>query len=181
MEIHGNVRNRFCINSNIIYMKRKWIPIALLTGLGILTIVGASVVSVVNKVNYEVLSYQVQFLDNEGVTFRIMLGIFNPSNYDVEVWNQKYDVFVAGYKVSEITSNEKYQILKDNTSTIPLDVFLRWSDITDKLAPIGSQNEVTTMSELPVLIKGRLSAKLGVLRLSRIPIRIPGKLGWYLP
>jgi LEA14-like dessication related protein len=162
-------------------MKRKWIPIALLTSLGILTIVGASVVSVVNKVSYEVLSYQVQLLDNEGVTFRIMLGITNPSNFDVEVWSQKYDVFVAGYKVSEIGSSARYQILRDNTSTIPLDVFLKWSDINDKLAPIGSQNEVTTISELPVLIKGRLSAKLGVLKMSRIPIRIPGKLGWYLP
>lgn len=162
-------------------MKRKWIPIALLTGLGILAIVSASVVTIANQVSYEVLSYQIQFLDNNGVTFRIMLGITNPFNFDVDVWNQKYDVFIAGYKVSEITSNAKYKIIGDNTSTIPLDVFLKWSDINDKLAPIGSQNEVTTISELPVLIKGRLSAKAGVLKLSRIPIRIPGKLGWYLP
>lgn len=162
-------------------MKRNWIPIALLTSLGILTVITASVVSIVSQVNYEVLSYQVQLLDNNGVTFRILLGVTNPSNFDVDVWNQKYDVFVAGYKVSEITSNEPYKILRDNTSTIPLDVFLKWSDITDKLAPIGSQTEITTISELPVLIKGRLSARLGVLKMSRIPIRIPGKLGWYLP
>lgn len=162
-------------------MKNNWIPIALLTGLGILTVVSASVVSIVNKVSYEVLSYQVQFIDNNGVTFRIMLAVTNPSNFDVDVWNQKYDVFIAGYKVSEITSNEQYKLIRDNTSTIPLDVFLKWSDITDKLAPIGSQTEITTISELPVLIKGRLSAKLGVLKLSKIPIRIPGKLGWYLP
>lgn len=162
-------------------MKRTWIPIALFTTLGVITVLTASVVSIVNQVEYEVLSYQVQFLDSSGITFRVMLGISNPSSFNVDVWNQKYDVFVAGYKVSEIISTEQYRILRDNTSTIPLDVYLKWSDITDKLAPIGSQIEVSTISELPVIIKGRLAAKVGVFKLSRIPIRINGKLGWFLP
>lgn len=162
-------------------MKRNWVKIALLTGLGLVAVTGAGIASIASKVDWEVLSYQVQYLDNEGVTFRIMLGITNPSMFDLDVWNQRYDVFVAGYKVSEITSTEQYRILRDNTSTIPLDIRLNWTDIQANILPIGSQTDVTAINDLPVLIRGRLSAKIGIVRLTRIPIRIPGKLGWYLP
>lgn len=162
-------------------MKKKWITIAVLTGLGIAGVVGAGVVSIMNQVAWDVLSYQVQYADDEGVTFRIMLGITNPSMFDLDVWNQRYDVFVAGYKVSQITSTQQYRILRDNTSTVPLDIHIKWTDIEAYLVPIGSQTQVTAISELPVLIRGRLSAKIGILKFARFPIRIPGKLGWYLP
>ena len=162
-------------------MKRTWIPIALFAGLGILSAIALSIVSVANMVDYEVLSYQVQYLDNQGVTFRVFFGITNPSGYDLEVWDQQYDIFVAGYKVSEVTSANRYKLLADNTSVVPLDVHLKWDDIQQKIAPISSQSSVTTIGSLPVLIKGKLAAKLGIFKVTRFPVRASMLLSNFLP
>ena len=162
-------------------MKRTWIPVALFTGLGIITAIALSIVSVANMVDYEVLSYQVQFLDNDGVTFRVFFGITNPSGYDLEVWDQHYDIFVAGYKISEVTSTSRYKLLKDNTSVIPLDVHLKWEDIQQKIAPISSQSSITTIGSLPVVIKGKLAAKLGIFKVTRLPVRTSMLLSNFLP
>ena len=85
-------------------MKRSWIPALVFTSVGVVCIVGLAAVSIANKVDYEVLSYQVQYLDKEGVTFRLMFGVWNPTRFNLDVWQQQYDVYVAGYKVSQITA-----------------------------------------------------------------------------
>lgn len=162
-------------------MKRTWIPVALFTTLGVIAALALSVVSVANMVDYEMLSYQVQYLDSEGVTFRVFFAITNPSGYDLEVWDQRYDVFVGGYKVSEVTSSNRYRLIHDNTSVIPLDVRLNWQDIEDKIAPISSQSSVTTIGSLPVLIKGKLAARLGIFRVTNLPVRTTMALSNFLP
>lgn len=162
-------------------MKRTWIPIAIFSGLGILSALAWGAVSIANKVDYEVLSYQVQLLDSEGVTFRVMFGITNPSGFNLEVWDQQYEVFVAGFKISDITSVARYKLLAQNTSVIPLDVRLKWNDINSKIAPIASQSSVTEINNLPVLIKGKVSAKSGILKITRIPVRTTMRLGNFLP
>ncbi len=162
-------------------MKRAWIPVTVFTGLGLLSALAWGAVSIANKVDYEVLSYQVQMLDSEGVTFRVMFGITNPSGFDLEVWDQHYEVFVAGFKISDITSSARYRLIAQNTSVIPLDVRLRWDDINQKIAPIASQSSVTEINNLPVLIKGKISAKSGVLKITKLPVRTTMKLGDFLP
>lgn len=181
MACGGYAGRRYWLTLNCIVMKVNWITVAAITSLGLVTVLTAGVVSIINKVDYEVLSYQIQTLDNKGITFRIMLGVINPSSFDIDVWNQKYDVFIAGYKVSEVSSSDPIRLIRANTSTLPLDIYLKWTDITEKLAPIASQSDISQLNELPVLIKGKLAARVGFLRFTRIPIRIPGRLGWYLP
>lgn len=162
-------------------MKRIWIPIAIVAGLTLITAVGYTAINVANNLEYEVLSYQVQYLDVEGVTFRVMFALTNPLRYDIELWNQQYDVFLAGYKISKITSTERYRLIADNTSVIPLDIRLKWVDIDKKITPIASQSEVTTLANLPVVVKGKLSVKLGVLQLKKVPVRASMPLGTFLP
>ena len=162
-------------------MKRIWIPIAVFTSIGIISVLAFGAVSIANKVDYEVLSYQVQLLDSEGVTFRVMYGVTNPSGFNLEIWDQKYEVFVAGYKISDVTSKDSYKLLAGNTSVIPLDVRLKWEDINSKLSPINSQSSVTNIADLPVVIKGKLGAKLGILKFSHFPVRTAMRLGVFLP
>lgn len=168
-------------NFNTYVMKRNWIPVAVFTSIGILSIVAMNIVSIANRVDYEVISYQVQYLDSQGVTFRVMFAVSNPTSYNLEVWQQKYDVYVAGYKISEITSNNRYKLLADNMSVIPLDVSFKWDDLSQKIAPINSQSSVTAIGDLPVLIKGRFAAKLGLLQISWIPFRTVMPLADFLP
>lgn len=162
-------------------MKRLWIPIAIFTSVGIISVLAFGAVSIANNVDYEVLSYQVQYIDSEGVTFRVMFGITNPSRYNLEVWDQKYEIFVAGYKVSDVTSKDSYKLIAGNTSVIPLDVRLKWEDINSKLSPINSQSSVSSIGDLPVVIKGKLAAKLGIIRISHFPVRTTMRLGEFLP
>lgn len=162
-------------------MKRVWIPIAIVTGLALIGAVGYTAYTVASNLQYEVLSYQVQYLDATGVTFRVMFALTNPMRYDVELWNQNYDVFLAGYKISRVTSTQRYRLIADNTSVIPLDVRLNWVDIEQKITPIASQSNVTTLANLPIVVKGKLSAKLGFLQLKKVPVRASMPLGTFLP
>lgn len=162
-------------------MKRVWISLALVGGIALLGSITYMVMNVSNNLEYEMLSYQVQYLDAQGVTIRVMFAITNPMRYNLDIWDQSYDVFVAGYKVSKITSLESYRLLAGNTSVIPLDVRLNWSDIDSKLSPFASQSASTTIGDLPIVIKGNLSAKLGALKLRRIPIKTSMFLKTFLP
>lgn len=162
-------------------MKQKWIYIALILAGGGLIAYTASIVSIINKAKYKVLSYQIQYLDNVGITLRFMFEITNPTALNLDIWQQKYDVFVAGTKVSEVTSIDNYRLLADNTSTLPIDVRFTWIDIQQKITPLATQYNVTDIKTLPVLIKGKMSAKMGLMKLSFIPFRTVMPLGYFLP
>lgn len=162
-------------------MKHKWIAISALTVLGIASVLGIGAVSIANKINYEVLSYQVQVLDNEGITIRVVFGVVNPSGFDVDIWNQKYDVFVAGYPTLKIESVEQYRIFAGTTSAIPLDVRLTWQQLSKNAGPIGSYAQVMSYGNLPIVIQGTLAARTGIMRLKRIPVRMAAPLSYFLP
>lgn len=162
-------------------MKNKWVSIALITGFGIASGIMGGIISVYNSISYDVLSYNIQSMDARSMTIRVVFGVTNNSKFDLDLWNQKYDVFVSGYKVSEITSAYRYKIYANNTSVIPLDVTLLWSEIEGSITPIGTQIQLNTIANLPVFIKGNLSAKLGVFQLRKIPVRWRSYIGEFLP
>lgn len=162
-------------------MKKVWIPVAIVAIVGLIGVGTYGVISISKNVNYEVLSYAVQSLDSVGVTFRVSFLITNPSGFNLEVWNQEYEFYIGGYKISDITSKAHYSILADNSSIIPLDVRFTWNDISQKVAPLYSQTSTTALGDLPVLIKGKLSAKTSFLKISHFPVRFNGRLRWFLP
>lgn len=162
-------------------MKRTWLAIGIIGGVGALALAGWQLYSLSSSLSYEVLSYQVQLLDANGITIRVFIALTNPARKDLELWNQRYEVFVAGYKLSTITSTERIRIIARNTSVIPLDVALTWKELQENILPLYSQSEVTTLADLPITIKGRLGAKLGLLKLSSLPVRASALLGQFLP
>jgi len=162
-------------------MKQHWITISALTVLGLLTVIGLGAYSIANKMDYEVLSYQIQQLDNEGVTIRVVFGVLNPSGFDVDIWNQDYDVFVAGYKSLHITSIEQYRLFAGTTSSIPLDVRLTWEQLSQNSKPVGSFVQSAGMENLPIVIKGTMSMRAGLLRLTKLPVRMAAPLSYFLP
>lgn len=162
-------------------MKKAWISVAIVSIVGLIGITTYGIISISKNVNYEVLSYAIQSLDSDGVTFRVSFLVTNPSGFNLEVWNQEYEFYVGGYKVSDITSKAHYSILAENSSVIPLDVRFAWNDLTQKVAPLYSQTSTTALGDLPVLIKGKLSAKTSFLKISHFPVRFNGRLSWFLP
>lgn len=162
-------------------MKNKWISIAIVSGLGLLGGVIGGIVSIYNRISYDVLSYNIQAMDSKTMTIRVVFGVSNNSKFDLDLWNQKYDVFVSGYKVSQITSLHRYKIYSNNTSVIPLDVTLLWSELQGSITPIGTQVQLNTIASLPLFIKGNLSAKLGAFQLRKIPVRWRSIIGEFLP
>lgn len=162
-------------------MKRVWISIAVFTVLGMLSALAYTAVSISNMMTYEVLSYNVQVFDSEGVTFRVMYLITNPSSSNLEVWDQKYEIFVGGSKVSDVTATKRYKLYASNSSVIPLDVRLKWADVQQKLLPLQSQSSTTSVGDLPVLVKGRMAVKLGILKVTGFPVRFTMKLEEFLP
>lgn len=162
-------------------MKKVWISVAVVSIVGLLGVAAYGVYSISKSVNYEVLGYSIQTLDSVGVTFRVSFLVSNPSSINLEVWNQEYEFYVGSSKISDITSKAHYTILADNSSVIPLDVRFTWDDIQNKVAPLYSQTSTTAIGDLPVLIKGKLSAKTSFLRISHFPVRFNGRLWWFLP
>jgi LEA14-like dessication related protein len=162
-------------------MKKQWIKISAITGLGLLSIFTIGAITIANKVDYEVLSQHLLTLDNEGITFRVNFGVTNPSMFDVDIWNQKYDVFVAGRKTLEITSNDKYRVFSDSTSSIPLDVRLKWTSFYNNSTSIGTLSQVSGIANLPIVIRGTFSGKIGIFRLMKLPVRMSAPLSYFLP
>jgi hypothetical protein len=58
---------------------------------------------------------------------------------------------------------------------------INWVDVQTKLASLYSQSSITDLKDLPVLIKGNLSAKMGILKLAWIPVRTTLPLSYFLP
>lgn len=162
-------------------MKRKWLTISLITGLGLIGSLGITGAIIYNRISSEVLSYSLHSIDTQGFTIRVVFGITNSNQIDIDIWNQKYDVFVAGYKTLQITSLEKYRILAGNTSGVPLDVHLKWTDIQNNANPLISAASATSIGSLPVVIKGAFAAKYGILKLLRFPVRMAAPLEYFLP
>lgn len=162
-------------------MKRTWITIGIIGGLGILAVIGANVYTVATQISYEIISYQVQLLDASGITLRFFIALTNPTTKNIDIWDQRYDVFVAGYKFSTVTSTDPVRILARNTSVIPLDITLNWQELDTNLSAFLSQSSTSSLGDLPLTIKGSLGAKLGILKLSRFPVRASTVLGKFLP
>lgn len=162
-------------------MNRKWLKIGLISAVGLLGIGAYAVSSIAYSIEYDVVSYQIQYLDSKGVTFRIVYAVNNPTRYNLEVWNQKYEVLISGYKISEVIAVNRYKLLANNTSIIPVDMRINWVDVQTKLASLYSQSSITDLKDLPVLIKGKLSAKMGILKLAWIPVRTTLPLSYFLP
>lgn len=162
-------------------MKKVWIPVSMVCGLGLLSVLAYGIYSIAKNVSYDVLGYSVQSLDNEGVTFRVSFLISNPSGINLEIWNQKYSVYVGSYLISQATSQNHYSLLANNSSVIPLDIHLNWQDIQTKVLPLYSQSSLIAIGDLPVLIKGNLSAKTGFFKVTGFPVRFTGRLAWFLP
>jgi hypothetical protein len=162
-------------------MNRKWLKIGLISAVGLLGIGAYAVSSIAYSIEYDVVSYQIQYLDSKGVTFRIVYAVNNPTRYNLEVWNQKYEVLISGYKISEVTAVNRYKLLANNTSIIPVDMRINWVDVQTKLASLYSQSSITDLKDLPVLIKGKLSAKMGILKLAWIPVKTTLPLSYFLP
>ncbi len=152
-------------------MKGNWITVGLLIAGGLVTTIATAALIIYNKISSSVMSYNVQQIDKKGVTIRIFFKIVNSSGVDVEISNQDYDVFVSGNKVAQITSNDRYKLFRGNTSIIPLDVRLLWSDFESAIVPISGQLQVDTLSNLPVFISGNLSVKSGLIGLRKFPVR----------
>ena len=159
----------------------KWIPIAVGTGLAVTTGLVGMGVSIYNKIQYDVLSYSVQVIGENGMTVRIVFGVTNQSNFDVELSNQKYDVFVAGYKIAQITSEDRYLLMANNTSLLPLDVDVFWDELQVSAPYIGSQLQVSTIASLPFVLHGQLAARVGIIGLRKIPVRWRTTIGYFLP
>lgn len=172
--IHGDNRNflnRTMKNSTVIAVA----GFAAIGGLA----VGA--ISIYNQISYDVLSYEVQSIDSNGMIIRIVFGVTNNSRFDLSLWNQEYDVFVSGYKIAEITSKDKYLLLGNNTSLIPLDVQVFWNELQVAAPYLGSQLQVATIASLPFVLHGRLAAKIGLFQLRKIPVRWASTIGYLLP
>ena len=161
-------------------MKKKWLKISAIVGVGLFSLVGVGLASISNNIEYEVLSKQLLVLDNEGVTFRVVFGISNPSMLTVDIWNQNYDVFISGYKTLEITSTKTYRVFADANSSIPLDVRLNWADIYHTTTDIDPLINLS-LANIPIVIKGRFAARYKFLQLKKIRVKMTATLGYFLP
>jgi LEA14-like dessication related protein len=162
-------------------MKRKWIAIAAVSALAITGGLVAGGVSIYNKIDYDVVSYNIVSIGTNGMTLQVVFAVSNDSKFDVDLWNQYYDIYVSGYKVSEITSLDRYKILAGNTSLLPLNVDLFWDELQAAYPSIGSQLQVSSLESLPVVIRGRLAARVGMFQLKKIPVRYASTVGYFLP
>lgn len=162
-------------------MNKPWIPIALIGGFSLLSGLAIGGMTIYQSISYDVLSYSIRSIGSNGMTLRIVFGVSNDSRLDVDLWNQRYDVYVSGYKVSEISSIDRYKILAGGSALLPLDVDLFWDELEASAPSINSQIQVNSIASLPVVIRGTLAAKVGIIQLRKIPVRWATTVGTFLP
>ncbi len=160
-------------------MKKAWIYVGVFAA--ILISIGVWGANKAQQIRYSPDGYKIKYLDSESMTVTIHYKITNPFNTDIQVFGQKYDLFLANKRVSTIASPLNYLIGRRTTSIIPLDVTFNFAEIQSKIPELQWSMSSSDVYNLPVFIRGKLSAKIGIIRLGRIPVYVNYTLGELLP
>ena len=123
-----------------------------------------------NQIEYYPISIQVDTISSEAINFKVVFSVENPTQFNVQVSKQFYEIFVGGHMVSTANAERNFRIMKKGTSTLLVDLQIKFQDIKDKI-PAFNGVDMVMMNDLQVAVMGKLSAKVGVLPVFPIPIR----------
>ncbi len=160
-------------------MKKVWIYLGAFAV--ILAAIGVWGVNKAQQIKYKPDGYTIKYLDSESLTVTIHYEISNPFDTDIQVFAQEYDLFLANKRVSTIASPLNYLIGRKTKSIVPIDVTFNFKEIESKFPELQWIMTNSNVYNLPVFIRGKLSAKIGIIRLGRIPVYVNYTLGELLP
>lgn len=123
-----------------------------------------------NQIDYAPISIQVDTISSEAINFNIVFSVENPTSFNVLVSKQYYEIFVAGHMISTATAQETFRVMKNGTSTLLVNLQIRYDDIKKKI-PAFSGVDMMMLNHLQVAVMGKMSAKIGMLPVVPIPIR----------
>lgn len=123
-----------------------------------------------NQVDYQPISIKVDTITSGAINFKVVFSVDNPTQFNMIVSKQYYEIFVAGHLISTAKAEGNFRIMKKGTSTLLVDLQIRFQDIQEKI-PAFNGVDMMMMNTLQVAVLGKLSAKIGVLPVFPIPIR----------
>lgn len=123
-----------------------------------------------NQIDYQPISIQVDTISSEAINFKVVFSVENPTQFNMMVSKQFYEIFVAGHLVSTAKAQNSFRVMKNGTSTLLVDLQIRFQDIKNKIPAFNGVN-MALINDLQVAVLGKLSAKVGVLPVFPIPIR----------
>lgn len=123
-----------------------------------------------NQVDYSPISIKVDTISSQAINFKIVFSVENPTGFNILVSKQYYEIFIAGHLISTATATEAFRVMKRGTSTLLVNLQIKYADIQKKIPAFSGVNLVL-LNNLQVAVLGRLSAKIGILPVVPIPIR----------
>ena len=152
-------------------MKAKhWILTGVLIGGAIVTARAMRVIKKLKKARYDVgKGFKVRKLSKNEVVIRIVFWVENPSDINMVVTRQKYDVLVNGWKVGEITNANPYRIDAQSKSYFPLDIRFDPKDII-RAGKANLTQILNNPNSLRIRLKGRLTLVSGFFYVKGFPL-----------
>ncbi|CAG5086763.1 NDR1/HIN1-like protein [Parvicella tangerina] len=123
-----------------------------------------------NQIDYQPISIQVHTISATAINFKVVFSVENPTQFNVKVSKQFYEIFIAGHLVSKASAEQSFRVMKRGTSTLLVDLQIKFDDIKEKI-PAFNGVDMMLLNDLQVTVSGKLSAKIGVLPVFPIPIR----------
>lgn len=123
-----------------------------------------------NQIDYQPISIHVYTISAEAINFKVVFSVENPTQFNLKVSKQYYEIFIAGHLISNASAEKTFRVMKKGTSTLLVDLQIKFDDIKEKI-PAFSGVDMMMLNDLQVTVSGKLSAKIGVLPVFPIPIR----------
>ena len=141
------------------YLTKKNIVITVIILLVIVAVIFVwKEINLIKKTCFKLTKVKIKKLGLNNSIISVDAFIKNKSNTDMTVWNQEYDVYVGGKKVTHISKKEKVPLKAHDSNTASLDVeFDPLNVLNISIAELG--NLLSKDSDVKIRIKGKMMVR----------------------
>ena len=151
-------------------MKKLLVP-ALLTLIVAVATYGGWQLYLLYKATFKIIGTKIKNIAFNNIDIVLYTELDNKGDISAQVYEQHYDVFFNGKKVSDIDAKEIIHINSNGKSIIPIRIAFN----PEKIVAEGLSNLIqilTDRSKITLQVRGYLSLKSGIVSMKKYPIDI---------
>ncbi len=134
--------------------------------------------SALKAINFEIKPQGVKVIsrDAQNIKLGVTLGVLNPSDLQVSLTKQQYDLYFNDVRITKLTSNQSQVIYANSTSSLFLEIEINYQDLLNKLSVVSGQGLegklrfIANFKDQRMRLVSKLSIKYGIL--PSIPIDV---------
>ena len=134
--------------------------------------------SILKAIDFEIKPQGVRVIsrDAQNIKLGVTLGVLNPSDLQVTLTKQQYDLYFNDVRITKLTSNQSQVVYPNSTSSLFLEIEINYQDLLNKLSVVSGQGLegklkfIANFKDQRMKLVSKLSIKYGIL--PSIPIDV---------